>query len=165
MIVWRNVSPLQVFQDKCCKREISGLEVYCTNSPACSSVVTLNHLQVISCLGWALMAKLWHHWCLSSCFLFKQWRIMGKNLSHLLTLCASFAGAPEVVSLWGVAVHQSRLQSDATEEVPAGAHDQNLSSPQGALPALSAAAAAQPHPGNVAQGLRNPEPLPPKCST
>ncbi|XP_029316601.1 TNF receptor-associated factor 5-like isoform X2 [Cottoperca gobio] len=34
-----------VFQDNCCKREISSLEVYCTNSPACTSVVTLRHLQ------------------------------------------------------------------------------------------------------------------------
>ncbi|XP_028266680.1 TNF receptor-associated factor 5 isoform X2 [Parambassis ranga] len=39
------ITPAEVFQDKCCKREISGLDVYCTNSPACSSVVTLNHLQ------------------------------------------------------------------------------------------------------------------------
>ncbi|XP_068582927.1 TNF receptor-associated factor 5 [Cebidichthys violaceus] len=39
------ISPAEVFQDNCCKREISGLEVYCTNSPACTSVVTLRHLQ------------------------------------------------------------------------------------------------------------------------
>uniref|UniRef100_A0A667XUQ9 TNF receptor-associated factor n=1 Tax=Myripristis murdjan TaxID=586833 RepID=A0A667XUQ9_9TELE len=35
----------EVFQDNCCKREISSLEVYCTNSPACSSVLTLQCLQ------------------------------------------------------------------------------------------------------------------------
>lgn len=39
------ITPTEVFQDNCCKREISGLEVYCTNSPACISVVTLRHLQ------------------------------------------------------------------------------------------------------------------------
>ncbi|KAM6940971.1 TNF receptor-associated factor 5 [Lycodopsis pacificus] len=39
------ITPTGVFQDNCCKREISGLEVYCTNSPACTSVVTLRHLQ------------------------------------------------------------------------------------------------------------------------
>ena len=40
------VLSLQVFQDKCCKREISSLEVFCTNSPACTSVATLHQLQV-----------------------------------------------------------------------------------------------------------------------
>ncbi|XP_023118016.1 TNF receptor-associated factor 5 [Amphiprion ocellaris] len=39
------ITPAEVFQDNCCKREISSLEVYCTNSPACTSVLTLNHLQ------------------------------------------------------------------------------------------------------------------------
>ncbi|KAK5865509.1 hypothetical protein PBY51_019775 [Eleginops maclovinus] len=39
------ITPSEVFQDNCCKREISSLEVYCTNSPACTSVVTLRHLQ------------------------------------------------------------------------------------------------------------------------
>ncbi|XP_044045280.1 TNF receptor-associated factor 5 isoform X5 [Siniperca chuatsi] len=39
------ITPAEVFQDNCCKREISNLEVYCSNSPACTSVVTLNHLQ------------------------------------------------------------------------------------------------------------------------
>ncbi|XP_049899692.1 TNF receptor-associated factor 5 isoform X2 [Epinephelus moara] len=39
------ITPAEVFQDNCCKREISSLEVYCTNSPACTSVVTLRHLQ------------------------------------------------------------------------------------------------------------------------
>nr|XP_046233053.1 TNF receptor-associated factor 5 [Scatophagus argus] len=39
------ITPAEVFQDNCCKREISNLEVYCTNSPACTSVVTLHHLQ------------------------------------------------------------------------------------------------------------------------
>uniref|UniRef100_A0A3Q3MW60 TNF receptor-associated factor n=1 Tax=Mastacembelus armatus TaxID=205130 RepID=A0A3Q3MW60_9TELE len=39
------ITPAEVFQDNCCKREISGLEVFCTNSPACTSVVTLHHLQ------------------------------------------------------------------------------------------------------------------------
>ncbi|KAM3865345.1 TNF receptor-associated factor 5 [Diretmus argenteus] len=39
------ITPAEVFQDKCCKREISGLEVYCTNSPACPSVTTLHRLQ------------------------------------------------------------------------------------------------------------------------
>ncbi|XP_031719139.1 TNF receptor-associated factor 5 [Anarrhichthys ocellatus] len=39
------ITPTEVFQDNCCKREISGLEVYCTNSPACTSVITLRHLQ------------------------------------------------------------------------------------------------------------------------
>ncbi|XP_068444789.1 TNF receptor-associated factor 5 [Clinocottus analis] len=39
------ISPAEVFQDNCCKREISDLEVYCTNSPECTSVVTLRHLQ------------------------------------------------------------------------------------------------------------------------
>ncbi|XP_076584050.1 TNF receptor-associated factor 5 [Chaetodon auriga] len=39
------IKPAEVFQDNCCKREISNLEVYCTNSPACTSVVTLHHLQ------------------------------------------------------------------------------------------------------------------------
>uniref|UniRef100_A0AAQ6AGW5 TNF receptor-associated factor n=1 Tax=Amphiprion ocellaris TaxID=80972 RepID=A0AAQ6AGW5_AMPOC len=43
--VFKHVFFLQVFQDNCCKREISSLEVYCTNSPACTSVLTLNHLQ------------------------------------------------------------------------------------------------------------------------
>ncbi|XP_037327880.2 TNF receptor-associated factor 5 isoform X1 [Pungitius pungitius] len=39
------ITPAGVFQDNCCKREISGLEVYCVNFPACTSVVTLRHLQ------------------------------------------------------------------------------------------------------------------------
>uniref|UniRef100_A0A3B5B2L5 TNF receptor-associated factor n=1 Tax=Stegastes partitus TaxID=144197 RepID=A0A3B5B2L5_9TELE len=39
------ITPAEVFQDNCCKREISSLEVYCTNAPACSAVLTLNHLQ------------------------------------------------------------------------------------------------------------------------
>ncbi|KAG8014910.1 TNF receptor-associated factor 5 [Nibea albiflora] len=39
------VTPAEVFQDNCCKREISNLEVYCTNLPACTSVVTLHRLQ------------------------------------------------------------------------------------------------------------------------
>ncbi|XP_074485892.1 TNF receptor-associated factor 5 isoform X1 [Sebastes fasciatus] len=39
------ITPAEVFQDNCCKREISSLEVYCTNSPACTSVLTLRHLQ------------------------------------------------------------------------------------------------------------------------
>ncbi|XP_054460049.1 TNF receptor-associated factor 5 [Anoplopoma fimbria] len=39
------ITPAEVFQDNCCKREISSLEVYCTNSPACTSVVSLRHLQ------------------------------------------------------------------------------------------------------------------------
>ncbi|XP_047433495.1 TNF receptor-associated factor 5 [Mugil cephalus] len=39
------ITPAEVFQDNCCKREISSLEVYCTNSPECTSVLTLNHLQ------------------------------------------------------------------------------------------------------------------------
>nr|WMV84500.1 TNF receptor-associated factor 5 transcript variant 1 [Larimichthys crocea] len=39
------VTPAEVFQDNCCKREISNLEVYCTNFPACTSVVTLHRLQ------------------------------------------------------------------------------------------------------------------------
>ncbi|XP_040042804.2 TNF receptor-associated factor 5 isoform X1 [Gasterosteus aculeatus] len=39
------ITPAGVFQDNCCKREISGLEVYCVNFPACASVVTLRRLQ------------------------------------------------------------------------------------------------------------------------
>ncbi|KAF6718911.1 TNF receptor-associated factor 5 [Oryzias melastigma] len=39
------ITPSEVFQDNCCKREISSLEVYCTNSPLCTSVLTLNQLQ------------------------------------------------------------------------------------------------------------------------
>uniref|UniRef100_A0A3Q0SHX3 TNF receptor-associated factor n=1 Tax=Amphilophus citrinellus TaxID=61819 RepID=A0A3Q0SHX3_AMPCI len=39
------ITPAEVFQDNCCKREISSLEVYCTNAPACTAVLTLNHLQ------------------------------------------------------------------------------------------------------------------------
>ncbi|KAM3624350.1 uncharacterized protein V6R79_022287 [Siganus canaliculatus] len=39
------ITPAEVFQDNCCKREISNLEVYCPNSPACTTVITLNHLQ------------------------------------------------------------------------------------------------------------------------
>ncbi|XP_034535361.1 TNF receptor-associated factor 5-like [Notolabrus celidotus] len=39
------ITPAEVFQDNCCKREISCLEVYCTNYPECTSVVTLQHLQ------------------------------------------------------------------------------------------------------------------------
>ncbi|CAK6983403.1 TNF receptor-associated factor 5 [Scomber scombrus] len=39
------ITPAEVFQDNCCKREISSLDVYCTNSPSCTSVLTLNHLQ------------------------------------------------------------------------------------------------------------------------
>ncbi|CAJ1054168.1 TNF receptor-associated factor 5 isoform X1 [Xyrichtys novacula] len=39
------ITPAEVFQDNCCRREISCLEVYCTNFPACTSVVTLQHLQ------------------------------------------------------------------------------------------------------------------------
>ncbi|XP_040891337.1 TNF receptor-associated factor 5 [Toxotes jaculatrix] len=39
------ITPAEVFQDNCCKREISSLEVFCTNSPACASVITLHHLQ------------------------------------------------------------------------------------------------------------------------
>uniref|UniRef100_A0A4W5R4G6 TNF receptor-associated factor n=1 Tax=Hucho hucho TaxID=62062 RepID=A0A4W5R4G6_9TELE len=35
----------EVFQDNCCKREISNLEVYCTNSPNCSHRMTLCRLQ------------------------------------------------------------------------------------------------------------------------
>ncbi|KAG7236918.1 hypothetical protein INR49_000107 [Caranx melampygus] len=34
------------FQDNCCKREISSLEVFCINSPQCASVTTLHHLQI-----------------------------------------------------------------------------------------------------------------------
>ncbi|KAK2918471.1 TNF receptor-associated factor 5 [Channa argus] len=46
------ITPAEVFQDNCCKREISSLEVFCTNNPACTSVVTLQHLQdhLRSCL-------------------------------------------------------------------------------------------------------------------
>lgn len=44
---------------------------------------------------------------------------------------------------------QRRLQRDAAEETPAGTPEQHLSSPHGALHALQAAAAAQPHAGNV----------------
>ncbi|KAM9314461.1 TNF receptor-associated factor 5 isoform 2-T2 [Pholidichthys leucotaenia] len=46
------ITPAEVFQDNCCKREISCLEVYCTNGPSCTAVVTLNHLQehLRSCL-------------------------------------------------------------------------------------------------------------------
>ncbi|XP_072239649.1 TNF receptor-associated factor 5-like isoform X2 [Leuresthes tenuis] len=39
------ITPAEIFQDNCCKREISSLEVYCTNFPACTSVLTLNQLQ------------------------------------------------------------------------------------------------------------------------
>ncbi|XP_061582145.1 TNF receptor-associated factor 5 isoform X2 [Cololabis saira] len=39
------ITPAEVFQDNCCKREISGLQVYCTNSPSCTSVLMLNQLQ------------------------------------------------------------------------------------------------------------------------
>ncbi|XP_071359242.1 TNF receptor-associated factor 5 [Trachinotus anak] len=39
------ITPAEVFQDNCCKREISSLEVFCTNSPQCTSVITLHHLQ------------------------------------------------------------------------------------------------------------------------
>uniref|UniRef100_A0A3P9L5T9 TNF receptor-associated factor n=1 Tax=Oryzias latipes TaxID=8090 RepID=A0A3P9L5T9_ORYLA len=39
------ITPSEVFQDNCCKREISSLEVYCTNSPLCTSVLALNQLQ------------------------------------------------------------------------------------------------------------------------
>ncbi|XP_018545111.1 TNF receptor-associated factor 5 [Lates calcarifer] len=39
------ITPAEVFQDNCCKREISSLEVFCTNSPECTSVITLHHLQ------------------------------------------------------------------------------------------------------------------------
>lgn len=39
------ITPAEVFQDNCCKREISCLEVYCTNYPTCTSVVTLQRLQ------------------------------------------------------------------------------------------------------------------------
>ncbi|KAL7867420.1 hypothetical protein AOLI_G00152340 [Acnodon oligacanthus] len=39
------IKPEQVFQDNCCKREVLNLEVYCTNSPACTQKVTLCHLQ------------------------------------------------------------------------------------------------------------------------
>ncbi|KAL1006163.1 hypothetical protein UPYG_G00068710 [Umbra pygmaea] len=35
----------QVFQDNCCKREISNLEVFCTNSPNCSCRMTFCRLQ------------------------------------------------------------------------------------------------------------------------
>nr|ACI66800.1 TNF receptor-associated factor 5 [Salmo salar] len=35
----------EVFQDNCCKREISNLDVYCTNSPNCSHRMTLCRLQ------------------------------------------------------------------------------------------------------------------------
>lgn len=38
---------MQVFQDNCCKREIASLEVFCTNSPACTAVTTLHGLQVL----------------------------------------------------------------------------------------------------------------------
>uniref|UniRef100_A0A673CEQ3 TNF receptor-associated factor n=2 Tax=Sphaeramia orbicularis TaxID=375764 RepID=A0A673CEQ3_9TELE len=39
------ITPAEVFQDNCCKREISSLEVYCTNAPSCSSIMTLHNLQ------------------------------------------------------------------------------------------------------------------------
>ncbi|XP_035770719.1 TNF receptor-associated factor 5 [Neolamprologus brichardi] len=39
------ITPTEVFQDNCCKREISSLEVYCTNAPACTTIFTLNNLQ------------------------------------------------------------------------------------------------------------------------
>ncbi|KAM6972483.1 TNF receptor-associated factor 5 [Aplochiton taeniatus] len=35
----------EVFQDNCCKREISNLEVYCPNSPACTNSLPLCRLQ------------------------------------------------------------------------------------------------------------------------
>ncbi|XP_041109015.1 TNF receptor-associated factor 5-like [Polyodon spathula] len=35
----------EVFQDNCCKREVLNLEIYCTNSPDCSSKVTLCRLK------------------------------------------------------------------------------------------------------------------------
>ncbi|KAK6488733.1 TNF receptor-associated factor 5-like [Huso huso] len=35
----------EVFQDNCCKREVLNLEIYCTNSPNCSSKVTLCRLK------------------------------------------------------------------------------------------------------------------------
>lgn len=37
---------LQVFQDNCCKRELLNLEVYCSNTPACTQKVPLCNLQV-----------------------------------------------------------------------------------------------------------------------
>ncbi|XP_029381511.1 TNF receptor-associated factor 5 [Echeneis naucrates] len=39
------ITPAEVFQDNCCKREISSLEVFCTNSPECTCVTTLHRLQ------------------------------------------------------------------------------------------------------------------------
>ncbi|XP_004572683.2 TNF receptor-associated factor 5 [Maylandia zebra] len=39
------ITTTEVFQDNCCKREISSLEVYCTNAPACTTIFTLNNLQ------------------------------------------------------------------------------------------------------------------------
>ncbi|XP_029014083.1 TNF receptor-associated factor 5 [Betta splendens] len=39
------IAPAEVFQDNCCKREISSLEVFCPNGPACTCVVALSHLQ------------------------------------------------------------------------------------------------------------------------
>ncbi|XP_042341193.1 TNF receptor-associated factor 5 isoform X2 [Plectropomus leopardus] len=39
------ITPAEVFQDNCCKREISSLQVYCPNSQACTAVVALRHLQ------------------------------------------------------------------------------------------------------------------------
>uniref|UniRef100_W5KB17 TNF receptor-associated factor n=1 Tax=Astyanax mexicanus TaxID=7994 RepID=W5KB17_ASTMX len=39
------IKPEEVFQDNCCKRELLNLEVFCTNSPACSQTIPLCNLQ------------------------------------------------------------------------------------------------------------------------
>ncbi|XP_051978086.1 TNF receptor-associated factor 5-like [Xyrauchen texanus] len=40
-----SIKPEEIFQDKCCKRELLNLEVYCTNAPDCTQKFTLCNLQ------------------------------------------------------------------------------------------------------------------------
>nr|WMV84501.1 TNF receptor-associated factor 5 transcript variant 2 [Larimichthys crocea] len=124
------VTPAEVFQDNCCKREISNLEVYCTNFPACTSVVTLHRLQVRS--G-------------PVCFV----SVVARSVRTSRDRPSVFLhpGPPELVSVRAAAVLQCGLQGGATEETPAGTPEQHLSSPHRALPTLPAATPTQPHPG------------------
>lgn len=41
-----DLTPLQVFKDNCCKREVLNLNVFCKNFPDCNSKIILGRYQV-----------------------------------------------------------------------------------------------------------------------
>ncbi|KAF3852631.1 hypothetical protein F7725_005986 [Dissostichus mawsoni] len=106
------ITPSEVFQDNCCKREIACLDVYCMNSPECTSVVTLRHLQehLRSCQFETLQC------CNPGCRAALQRRELQDHLSltcaHRLELC-THCQQPQRLSLLQVQSSPHRVGSCA----------------------------------------------------